>query len=204
MRKYAPSILHCLRVICTTTPLWAAMALPVSASAATFPEAKSLHAAYDLTAILTVGGFLMILAGMGCLKLIRRKRRVSAVAFCCLLPVFVELVLVSAPTLTAWYSCRAQKTVANAYLACTAAMDEAVVKQAHHAADYNLALAESRTAVGNDGLAGKNSVIAVLELLAIGQTLPVYLGTEAGAPRHGVDCCRKAPCRLAELEPAPC
>lgn len=56
----------------------------------------------------------------------------------------------------------------------------------HDAANYNLALAESRGASRYDDLPNADFVIASLELPAIGQTLPVYPGTGTYALQHGV------------------
>lgn len=154
--------------------------------AAALPPPQQLHAAIDLAILLTICGFLLLLAGFGCLELARRKKRKPAIRFCCLLPVIAGVILASVPTLTAWYSRREQKTTGREYLAYTANMDEAAVEEAYHAAAaYNLALSENRTAVGHDRLPEVCSVIAVLELPTIGQTLPVYLGTEADALQHG-------------------
>lgn len=154
---------------------------------ATLPQPQQLHASTDLTVLLTISGFLLLLIGLGCLELVRKKRRTPAAALCCLLPILMGLLLASTPALTAWFSRRAQKAAANAYLTYAASMEGAVAEQAYHdAANYNLALAESRTTSRYDDLPSEDFVIASLELPAIGQTLPVYLGTGTYALQHGV------------------
>ena len=158
---------------------------PTAIAVAALPQPQQLHAALDLTVLLTIGGFLLLLVGLGCLSFARRKRRGPAVAFCCLLPVLTGLVLASIPALTAWFSRREQKAAANAYLTYAAAMDETAVEQAYHnAAACNLALAEGRE-VECPALPEADAVIAVLELPSIGQTLPVFFGVEADVLRHG-------------------
>ena len=58
--------------------------------------------------------------------------------------------------------------------------------KAHHAAaTYNLALTGNWAAVGCNILPDVNSVVAVLELPTIGQTFPVFLGTETAALQAG-------------------
>lgn len=158
---------------------------PTAIAVAALPQPQQLHAALDLTILLTIGGFLLLLVGLGCLSFARRKRQGPAVAFCCLLPVLTGLVLASIPALTAWFSRREQKAAANAYLTYAAAMDDAVVEQVYHAAAaYNLALAEGRE-VECPALPEADAVIAVLELPSIGQTLPVFFGVETDVLRHG-------------------
>lgn len=149
------------------------------------PLPQQLYTTPNLAALLTLGGFLLMLAGVGCLELARNKRRIPAITFCCLLSVLAGLVLASIPALTAWFSRREQKAAANAYLTYAAAMDETAVEQAYHnAAACNLALAEGRE-VECPALPEADAVIAVLELPSIGQTLPVYLGTAADALQFG-------------------
>lgn len=145
-----------------------------------FPQPQELHASTDPTVLFTISGFLLLLIGLGCLELVRKKRRRQAAAFCCLLPIFIGLLLASAPALTAWRSRKAQKAAVKAYLAYAASMEGAAAEQAYQdAAIYNLALAESRRASRYDDLPNADFVIAALELPAIGQTLPVYPGTYA-------------------------
>ena len=149
------------------------------------PLPQQLYTTPNLAALLTLGGFLLMLAGVGCLELARNKRRIPAITFCCLLSVLAGLVLASIPALTAWFSRREQKAAANAYLTYAAAMDETAVEQAYHnAAACNLALAEGRE-VECPALPEADAVIAVLELPSIGQTLPVFFGVEADVLRHG-------------------
>lgn len=152
-----------------------------------FPQPQELHASTDLTVLFTISGFLLLLIGLGCLELVRKKRRRQAAAFCCLLPIFIGLLLAPAPALTAWRSRKAQKAAVNAYLAYAASMEGAAAEQAYQdAAIYNLALAEGRGASRYDDLPNADFVIASLELPAIGQTLPVYPGTGTYALQHGV------------------
>ena len=158
---------------------------PTAIAVAALPQPQQLHAALELTVLLTIGGFLLLLVGLGCLSFARRKRWGPAMAFCCMLPVLTGLVLASIPALTAWFSRREQKAAANAYLTYAAAMDEAAVEQAYHnAAAYNLALAEG-SEVECPALPEADAVIAVLELPSIGQTLPVFFGVETDVLRHG-------------------
>lgn len=186
MKTHTPFLSRCLRTICTTILFLAAMALPAAASAAILPEAGCLHAVHDLTVVFTIGGFFLTLAGLGCLELARRKKRSAAVSLLCLLPVITGLVLASVPTWMGYHSRRNQKAAANAYLAYAESMDTAASKKAHHAAaTYNLPLAGNRTAVGCNILPDMDSVVAVLELPAIGQTLPVFFGTETAALQAG-------------------
>lgn len=162
------------------------MALPAAASTAMLPEAGRLHAAHDLTAVFTIGGFFLALAGLGGMELARRKKRSAAVSLLCLLPVITGLVLASVPTWMGWHSRRNQEAIANAYLAYAESMDTAASEKAHHAAaTYNLALTGNWAAVGCNILPDVNSVVAVLELPTIGQTFPVFLGTETAALQAG-------------------
>jgi len=129
---------------------------------------------------------LLLLAGIGCLELARRKKRNPTFQFCCLLPIITGLVLASVPTWMGWNSRRNQEATANTYLAYAESMDTAASEKAHHAATtYNLALTGNRTAVGCNILPDVDSVVAVLELPTIGQTLPVFLGTETAALQAG-------------------
>lgn len=153
-----------------------------------FPQPQELHASTDPTVLFTISGFLLLLIGLGCLELVRKKRRRQAAAFCCLLPIFIGLLLAPAPALTAWRSRKAQKAAVKAYLAYAASMEGAAAEQAYQdAAIYNLALAEGRRASRYDDLPNADFVIASLELPAIGQTLPVYPGTGTYALQHGVE-----------------
>lgn len=186
MKTHTPFLSRCLLATCITILFLVAMALPAAASTAMLPEAGRLYAAHDLTAVFTIGGFFLALAGLGGMELARRKKRSAAVSLLCLLPVITGLVLASVPTWMGWHSRRNQEAIANAYLAYAESMDTAASEKAHHAAaTYNLALTGNWAAVGCNILPDVNSVVAVLELPTIGQTFPVFLGTETAALQAG-------------------
>lgn len=150
------------------------------------PLLQQLCTTPNLAALLTLGGFLLLLTGVGCLELVRKKRRTRAIAFCCMIPALIGLILASISVLTAWLSRQEEKNAAKSYLAYATTIDQTVAQQAYHEATaYNLALAENCVAQECCTLSDVDSVVAVLELPAIGQTLPVYAGVEANMLQHG-------------------
>ena len=75
MKTHTPFLSRCLLPTCITILFLVAMAFPAAASTAMLPEAGRLHAAHDLTAVFTIGGFFLALAGLGGMELARRKKR---------------------------------------------------------------------------------------------------------------------------------